>query len=137
LLTKGTEKGYFFDELSEQNADFTVLSICVIAKEATKNPLAIFTDLFHHPFKKKNDLESTLELLQQFYIKLVDHSKSFKIWVGDLHKYCLHCTRCHRAITRPDYIHCIMEKAPIAMLWHMGMASGINDYHHCMFILPN
>jgi hypothetical protein len=88
-------------------------------------------------YKKKNYLESTLELLQQFYIKLADHSKTFKIWVGDLHKYCLHCTRCHRAITIPDYIEGIMEMAPIAMLWHMGMASGINDYHHCPFVLPN
>jgi hypothetical protein len=82
-------------------------------------------------------LKSTLELLQQFYIKLVNHSKTFKNWVGDLHKYCLHCTRCHRAITIPDYIHGIMDMAPIAMLWHMGMVSGINNYHHCPFILPN
>ena len=129
LLTKGTEKGYFFDAFIEQNSDFTVSSIRVIAKEATKIPLSIFTDLFHNRFKKKNYLESTLELLQQFYIKLADHSKTFKIWVGDLYKYCLHCTRCHRAITIPDYIEGIMEMAPIAMLWHMGMASDINDYH--------
>jgi hypothetical protein len=52
-LTKGTKKGYLFDELIEKNADLTVSSICVIAKEATKIPLAIFTDLFHHRFKKK------------------------------------------------------------------------------------
>ncbi len=51
-LTKGTEKGYFFDAFIEQNSDFTVSSICVIAKEATKIPLSIFTDLFHNPFKK-------------------------------------------------------------------------------------
>jgi len=42
-LTKGTEKGYFFDVLMEKNADSFILSICVIAKEAAKNPLAIFT----------------------------------------------------------------------------------------------
>jgi hypothetical protein len=135
-LTKGTKKGYFFDELIEKNAGLTVSSICVIAKEATKIPLAIFTDLFHHRFKTKIYLESTLELLQQFYIKLVNHSETFRIWVGDLHKYCLHCTRCHRAITRPDYIHCIMEIAPMAMLWHMGMASDVSDYCHCPLILP-
>ena len=101
-LTKGTKKGYFFDEVIEKNADLTVTSICVIAKEATKIPLAVFTDLFHHRFKKKIYLESTLELLQQFCIKLVNHSETFRIWVGDLQKYCLHCTRCHRAITIPD-----------------------------------
>jgi hypothetical protein len=122
-LTKGTEKGYFFDEVIETNADSVVSSIFVIAKEATKIPLAIFTDLFHHRFKRKPYLESTLELLQQFYIKLADHSNHFCIFVGDLHKYCLHCTRCHRAITRPDYIGRIMEVAPAAMLWHLGIAS--------------
>jgi hypothetical protein len=92
-LTKGTEKGYFFDKEIERNADSVVSSIFGIAKEATKIPLAIFTDLFHHRFKKKLYLESTLELLQQFYIKLADHSNHFSIFVGDLHKYCLHCTR--------------------------------------------
>ena len=48
---KGTEKkGYFFDELIEKNADSIVSSICVIVKEATKIPFAIFTDLFRHCF---------------------------------------------------------------------------------------
>jgi hypothetical protein len=42
-LTKGTEKDYFFDEVIETNADSVVSSIFVIAKEATKIPLAIFT----------------------------------------------------------------------------------------------
>jgi len=134
-LTKGTEKGYFFDELMETNADSVVSSICVIAMEATKIPLAIFTDLFHHRFKKKLYLESKLELLQQFYIKLVNQSNHFCIFVGDLHKYCLYCTRCHCAITRPDYIQCIMEIAPVAMLWHLGIASDVDDFYHCPVIL--
>ncbi len=29
-----------------------------------------------------------------------------------------------------------MEIAPIAMLWHMGMALGVTDFHHCPVILP-
>jgi hypothetical protein len=106
-----------------------VSSICVIVKETTNISLAIFTDLFHHRFKKKTYLESTLELLQQFYIKLVDHSNTFCIFVGDLHKYCLHCTRCHCAITRPDCIHRIIE------MWHFGMASDVYDFPHCPVIL--
>jgi hypothetical protein len=120
----------------ETNADLVVLSICVIAKEAIKIPLAIFTDLFHYCFKKKPYLESTLELLQQFYIRLVNHSINFCIFVGDLHKYCLHWTRYHSAITRPDYIQRIMEMAPMAMLWHLGIASDVDDFPHCPVILP-
>jgi hypothetical protein len=53
-LTKRTKKGYFCDELIEKNAYLIVSSISVIAKEATKIPLAIITDLFHHGFKKKD-----------------------------------------------------------------------------------
>ena len=112
-----------------------ILHICKIAEEATKIPLSIFTDLFHNRLKKKNYLESTLELLQQFYIKLADRSKTFKIWVGDQHKYCLYCSRCNRAITLPDYIDGIMEIAPIAMLWHFRLASGEGQIHS-PFVFP-
>ncbi len=122
-LTKGTEKGYFFDELMEVNADSVVSSICVIAKEATKFSLAIFTDLFHYCFKRKPYLESTLELLQQFYIKLVDHSINFSIFVDDLHTYCLYCTRCHRAITKPDFIFIVLWK------WRQWQCCGAWELH--------
>ncbi len=62
------------------NTDSVVSIICDIAKKATKIPLAIFTKLFHRRFKKKPYLESTLEILQQFYIKLVNHSTDFGIF---------------------------------------------------------
>jgi hypothetical protein len=54
LHSKETEKGYFFDELIEKNAEWIVSSNCVIVKEATKIPLAIFTKLFHHCFLRKS-----------------------------------------------------------------------------------
>jgi hypothetical protein len=114
-----------------------VSSIYDIAKEATKIPLAIFTNLFYYRFKKRSYLESTLELLQQFYIKLDDLHVDYRLFVGDLHKYCLHCTRCHRAITRPHYIFEILEISPMAMLWHLGMASDLCDVPHCPVILPS
>ena len=136
VLTKGTKNGYFYDELIETNADLVLSSICVIVKEATKFSLAIFTDLFHYRFKKKPYQESKLKLLQQLYNKLVDHSINFCIFVGDLYKYFLHCTRCHRAITSPDYFHCVMEMVPMAMLWHLGIASDVDDFPHFPVILP-
>ncbi len=82
-----------------------------------------------------NYLESMLELLQQFYLKLADCSKTFKIWVGDQHNYCLYCSRCNRAITLPDYIKGIMEIAPIAMLWHFRLASNEGQIHS-PFVFP-
>jgi hypothetical protein len=38
-----------------------------IAVNATTIPLSIFTNLFHQRFSKHDYLESTLEILQQFY----------------------------------------------------------------------
>jgi hypothetical protein len=136
-FTKGKDKGNFFNQIWEENMILVALSIGDIAKEATKIPFAIFTNLFHYRFKKKSYLESTLELLQQFYIQLDDLSIEYCLYVGDLHKYCLHCTRCHRAITRPDHIFEILEVAPMAMLWHLGMASDLCDFPHCPVILPS
>jgi hypothetical protein len=78
-----------------------------------------------------------LELLQQFYIKLDGYSVEYRLFVGDLHKYCLHCTRCHRAITKPNHIFEILEIAPMAMLWHLGMASDLCDVPHCPVLLPS
>jgi hypothetical protein len=77
-----------------------------------------------------------LELLQQFYIQFVDHSNHFCIFVGVRHKYCLHCVRCHCAITRPDYIQCILEMAPAAMLSHLEIASDVEGFHHGPIVLP-
>jgi hypothetical protein len=126
-FTKGKDKVNFFDQIWEENTLSVASSIGDIAKKATKIPFAIFTNLFHYRFKKKSYLESTLELLQQFYIQLDDLSVEYCLFVGDLHKYCLHCTRCHCAITRPDHIFEILEIAPMAMLWHLGMASDLCD----------
>ncbi len=121
----------------ETKSNSVVSSICVIAKKAPKIPLAIFTDLFHLRSRKKPYLELTLEILQQFYIDLFDRSIDFSIFVGDHHKYFLNCTRCHCAITRPDYIHRIMELAPMAMLWHFGILSVKDDFPHCPVLLPD
>jgi hypothetical protein len=119
-------KGNFFNQIWEENTRSVASNIGDIAKEAMN-----FTNLFHYRLKKKSYLESTLELLQQFYIQLDDLSIEYCLYVGDLHlrKYCLHCTRCHREITTPDHIFHILEIAPMAMLWHLGMASDLCDFH--------
>jgi len=39
--------------------------------------------------------------------------------------------------TRPDHICQILEIAPMAMLWHLGMASDLCDFPHCPVILPS
>jgi len=62
-----------------------------IAVSATTIPLSIFTNLFHQRFSKHDFLESTLEILQQFYIKMHSDQKHYCIIPGDLCKYTLKC----------------------------------------------
>jgi len=64
-----------------------------IAVSATTIPLSIFTNVFHQRFSKHDFLESTLEILQQFYIKLHSDHKHYCIIPGDLCKYTLICVR--------------------------------------------
>ena len=61
-LNTAEKKAHWFERLME------------IAVSATTIPLSIFTNLFHQRFSKHDYLESTLEILQQFYIKMhLDH----------------------------------------------------------------
>jgi hypothetical protein len=63
-------KGKIFDQhlLNEKSKDHFINEIVDIALFATQIPLSIFTNLFHQRFEKHSMLESTLEILQQFYI---------------------------------------------------------------------
>ncbi len=54
-----------------------------IALSATQIPLSIFTNLFHQRFEKHSMLESTLELLQQFYIQMETEPHDFLLFPGE------------------------------------------------------
>jgi hypothetical protein len=89
-----------------------------IAVSATTIPLSIFTNVFHQRFSKHDYLESTLEILQQFYIKMhLDH-KHYCVIPGDLCKYTLKCVRCDSSITPPGTIGETLYHAPVAILRH-------------------
>ena len=59
----------------------------------TTIPLSILTNLFHQRFSKHVYLESTLEILQQFYIEINSNHKHYCVIPGDLCKYTLKCVR--------------------------------------------
>jgi hypothetical protein len=65
-----------------------------IALFATQIPLSIFTNLFHQRFEKHSMLESTLEILQQFYIQIETEPDDFHLFPGDLSTYTSMCIRC-------------------------------------------
>ncbi len=58
---------HFWNE-NEKNMHRFIDEIVAIALSATQIPLSTFTNLFHKRFRKHSMLESTLEILQQFYI---------------------------------------------------------------------
>ena len=73
--TAGKKKAQIFKSLLE------------FAVSATTIPLSIFTNLFYQRFSKHDYLESTLEILQQFYIKMHSDDNHYCVIPGDLCKY--------------------------------------------------
>ncbi len=69
------------------------------ATEGTVIPLSIFSNLFHQHFQKHRYVESTLELLQQFYISVEEPTEdSHKMFPGEDYKMTLKCTRCNQCV---------------------------------------
>jgi hypothetical protein len=98
-----------------------ILEIVDIAKTATQIPLSIFTNFFHQRFEKHSMLESTLEILQQFYIQVETQCNKFHLCGGDLSTYMLRCKRCGQSVTLHGSIGETPYHAPHAMLYHWNM----------------
>jgi hypothetical protein len=64
------------------------------ASKATIIPCLIFTSMFHQGFAEHRFLESTLELLQQFYSQAESIAHDYKEFPGDQLKFCLKCLCC-------------------------------------------
>jgi hypothetical protein len=92
-LSETGSKGEIFDQylLNEKCKDQFVKEIVDIALDATQIPLSIFTNLFHQRFEKHSMLESTLEILEQFYIQMETEPDDFHLFSGDLSTYKLWC----------------------------------------------
>jgi hypothetical protein len=112
-----------FDEYMKTTEKKKVIlkSVLEIAVSATTIPLSIFTNLFHQRFSKHHYLESTLEIFQQFYIKMHSDHNYYCLLPGDLCKYTLKCVRCHASITTPGTIGETLYHAPYAILRHFEM----------------
>jgi hypothetical protein len=85
-LSETANKGKLFDQqmLHQQSKDYFIAEIARIALLATQIPLSIFTNLFHQRFEKHSMLESTIEILQQFYFQVETQSEEFHLFGGDL-----------------------------------------------------
>jgi hypothetical protein len=93
--TGDDEPSYFERLISDDSGVLDKLK--KIATDATVIPLSVFTNMFHQRFPKHKYLESTLELLQQFYIAIDEASDdSYKLFPGERYCTSLKCTRCHQ-----------------------------------------
>jgi hypothetical protein len=52
------------------------------ARKATIIPFSIFTSMFHQHFTEHRFLESTLELLQHFYLQVKSIALDYKVFLG-------------------------------------------------------
>jgi hypothetical protein len=71
------------------------------ASRATIISFSIFVSMFHQHFREHRFLESTLELLEQFYLPVesIAHDYNYKVFPGDQLKFCLKCLCCGKIIT--------------------------------------
>ncbi len=101
-----------------------------IALSATQIPISTFTNLFHKRFQKHSMLKSTLEILQQFYIKLETEPDDFQFFPGDSSLYTLRCMRCPKPVTVAGSIGETLFHAPTAMLHHWNMVQFHDEQNH-------
>jgi len=111
-----------FEDLlcSEKKTQF-VQDIRNMACKFTDIPLIVFVDLFRKRFQKHTYLESSLEILVHFGIKLESDNDLSTDIPGDGFKYSVWCYCCSQKITGLASIGEILVCAPVAMLDHMNL----------------
>ncbi len=131
-LSETANKGKIFDQqmLHQKSKEYFIAEIARVALLATQIPLSIFKNLFHQRFEKYSMLESTLEILQQFYIQVETQFEEFHLFGGDLSTYTLQCKRCGQHVTHCGSIGEILYHAPTAMLYHWNMAEPHDEQIH-------
>jgi hypothetical protein len=92
------------------------------AREATTVSFLVFSNLFHQIFTWHRFLESTLEILQQFYIAVLKCDKQYHLFPGDQYQYFVKCMRCHKCVLSTTLgIGDTLLNAPPAMLRHWNI----------------
>jgi hypothetical protein len=97
------------------------------ANEATALPLSIFTNLFHQRFPNHRFLESTLELLQQFYIAIEECVDNYKMFPGNQYLHSIKCMICHNVSSKNQGIAELVLNVPTAILQHFEFLDVHDD----------
>ncbi len=110
-----------------------------ILKQAIKKAIQKSNNwnLSHQRFEKHSVLESTLEILQQFYIQVETQYDEFHLFVGNLSTYTLWCKRCGQRVTLHGLIGEILYHAPAAMLYHWKIIEPHDErIHRELMLMP-
>ena len=92
------------------------------AREASIVPFSVFHNLFHQRFNWHRFLESTLEILQEFYISIEKCDEQYRHFPGDQYQYSMKCMRCHKCVSSTTLgIGETLLNAPSAMLHHWNI----------------
>ncbi len=94
---------------------------------ATMIPLSIFTKKIHKSFEKHSMLESTLEIIQHFYIQMTTEPDEYSIFPRDIALYTLRCNRCGKYVYPQFSIGEILMHAPLAMSHHWDIIQPNED----------
>jgi hypothetical protein len=82
-------------------------------------------------------LESTLELLQQFYLQVESIARDCKVFHGDQSKFSLKCLCCGKKITPTESIGKLLFIAPMAIYHHLKILSSIPPVNDSCLIFKN
>jgi hypothetical protein len=107
------------------------------ASKSTIIPFSIFASMFHQHFTEHRFLESTLELLQQFYLQVESIAHDYKVFPGDQLKFCLKCLHCGKKITPTESIGKLLFIAPMASCHHLKILSSIPPVNDTPLIFKN
>jgi hypothetical protein len=110
---------------TKKRIDTVTEEVWEFANKATIIPFLIFTSMFHQHFKEYRFLESTLELLQQFYRQTKSIAQDYKVFPGDQSKFCLKCLHCGKTITLSESLGKILFIAPMAISHHLKILSSV------------
>ncbi len=126
-----SQRPSYFDQFLETRTKPVSEMFSFFAKNANKAtvlPFSMFTNLFHQRFPKHRFLESTLELLQQFYIAIKKCVETYKMFPGKQYLLFIKCMRCHNcSFSKNQGIAELLLNAPTAILQHLEFLDTHDD----------
>ncbi len=93
--------------------------------------------MLHRRFTKHRYLDSTLELLQQFYIQVESIAQDYKEFAGDQSTFSLKCFCCEKTITPTETLANLLFMAPMAICHHLKMLPSVSLANEPTFLFRN